>query len=158
MTRVRKGEPTRKHIAEADLKELLDIRSALLRKFHSTLKRLDKLEEDDSKMQEAAKYLIIANRLGKSLFECYRIQYNLPTEEATDDNEGEEEEDLALAWERFQKNQQEQGNKVQLILKKDFRERIQRLKQQLLVIKDDDHYSEQIKLCRDKGRSTGRNQ
>lgn len=147
MARVKKGEATRKAISEADIGELKEIRGGLLRRFRSDLNKLDKLDQSsvegqkEDKFDRGQKLTIRVNRLGKSLFECFRIQYSLPEEESKEEEE-EEEEDLALAMEKFEKR--EQPSKKQLMtLKdhKDYHQRIQRLKQQLMVLK---HYDDQF--------------
>jgi hypothetical protein len=145
---LRRREPTRKRIAEADANELKEIRSALLERFHWTLTKLDRLKDNDERLEDAARLLIIANRLGKSLFECYRIQYNLPEDEASSE---EEEKDLALAMERLEKRNAE---KKQLITLKDYKERLGTIrKRQLMVFKD---YSDIFTKWQHKDRSTGR--
>lgn len=148
MTRVRRGEPSRKKIDEADATELKEIRQALRKQFNWTLAKLDMLK-DEQDLTKPAKLLVIANRLGKSLFECYRIQYNLPEDEAS--SEEEDEKDLALAMARLEKRNAE---KKQLMTVKDYEERLGTIrKRQLMVFKD---YSDIFTKWHRKDRSTGR--
>jgi hypothetical protein len=146
---IRKREPTRKRISESDLTELKEIRSALLRRFRLNLGKLDKLDDKEDRFEDAQKLTVVTNRLGKSLFECYRIQYNLPEDESS--SEGEEERDLALAMERLEKRNAE---KKQLMSLKDYEERVGTIrKRQLMVFKD---YSDIFTKWQHKDRSTGR--